>query len=173
MLTLGGLVRYVVFFVMKLKTRTVEIAGITCQPDEAWMTQVVRNLTDVRDGFLHDMHYLIVDRDPLYTGAFRRLLRESGVIPLRLPARSPNLNAFAERFVLSVKSECLDCIVPLGEAHLRAAVRAFVHHYHEERPHQGLGNERIAPKIAVTGTGPVQCRERLGGVLKFYYREAA
>ena len=132
------------------------------------MTQVVRNLTDVRDGFLHDMHYLLLDRDPLYSGAFRRLLRESGVIPLRLPARSPNLNAFAERFVLSVKSECLGCIVPLGEAHLRAAVRAFVHHYHEERPHQGLGNESIAPKITVTGTGPVQCRERLGGVLKFY-----
>jgi transposase InsO family protein len=107
-LTLGGLVRYVVFFVMKLKTRTVEIAGITCQPDEAWMTQVARNLTAVRDGFLHDMHYLILDRDPLYTGTFRRLLRESGVMPLRLPARSPNLNAFAERFVLSVKSECLD-----------------------------------------------------------------
>jgi putative transposase len=172
-LTLGGLVRYVVFFVMKLRTRTVEIAGITCQPDEAWMTQVARNLTDARDGFLHGMHYIIVDRDPLYTAAFRRLLRESGVTPLRLPARSPNLNAFAERFVLSVKSECLNCIVPLGEAHLRAAVRAFVHHYHEERPHQGLDNESIAPKTTLTGTGPVQCHERLGGVLKFYYREAA
>ena len=173
MLTLRGLVRYVVFFVMKLRTRTVEIAGITCQPDEAWMTQVARNLTDARDGFLHGMHYIIVDRDPLYTAAFRRLLREGGVTPLRLPARSPNLNAFAERFVISVKSECLNCIVPLGEAHLRAAVRAFVHHYHEERPHQGLDNESIAPKTTLTGTGPVQCHERLGGVLKFYYREAA
>ena len=93
--------------------------------------------------------------------------------PVRLPARSPNLNAFAERFVGSVKSECLAQMVPLGEGHLRAAVRAFVDHYHEERPHQGLGNECIAPTTAETGTGPVRCRERLGGVLRFYYRAAA
>src|SRR5215510_12051718 len=115
----------------------------------------------------------IVDRDPLYTAAFRDLLRDSGVKPLLLPARSPNLNAFAERFVGSVKSECLDRIVPLGEKHLRAAVLAFMDHYHEERPHQGLGNELIATKIVLRGPGPLRCRERLGGVLKFYYREAA
>ena len=93
--------------------------------------------------------------------------------PLLLPARSPNLNAFAERFVESIKSECLDRIVPLGEKHVRAAIRAFIHHYHEERPHQGLGNELIAPKTTLLGPGRVQCRERLGGVLRFYYREAA
>jgi putative transposase len=82
-------------------------------------------------------------------------------------------NAFAERFVGSAKAECPERIVLLGENHLRAAVRAFVHHYHEEGPHQGLGNELIAPKTTVIGTGPVRCRERLSGVLKFYYREAA
>jgi putative transposase len=82
-------------------------------------------------------------------------------------------NAFAERFVGSIKSECLDRIVPLGEKHLRAAIRAFMDHYHEERPHQGLGNELIAPKITLPGPGPVRCPERLGGVLRFYYREAA
>jgi transposase InsO family protein len=172
-LTFGGLVRYSVFFVIKLKTRAVEIAGITCQPNEMWMTQLARNLLDAGDGFLRGVHYLILDRDPLYSATFRRLLRDSGVKPLLLPARSPNLNAFAERFVLSVKSECVDRIVPLGEAHLRAAVRAFVAHYHEERPHQGLDNERIAPTTPSTGSGPIQCRERLGGVLKFYYRDAA
>jgi Integrase core domain len=122
---------------------------------------------------LRGMEYLILDRDPLYTAAFRDLLRDSGVKPLLLPARSPNLNAFAERFVGSVKSECLDRIVPLGEKHLRAAVRAFGDHYHEERPHQGLGNELIAPKTTSLRPGPVRCRERLGGVLEFYYREAA
>ena len=100
------------------------------------------------------MDYLILDRDPLYTAAFRDLLRDSGVKPLLLPARSPNLNAFAERFVGSVKSECLDRIVPLGEKHLRAAVRAFVDHYHEERPHQGLGNELHRAEDHVTRTGP-------------------
>jgi putative transposase len=113
-LTMRGLVRYVVFFVMKLKTRVVEIAGITSQPDEAWMTQVAQNLTDARDGLLRGVQYLILDRDPLYTAAFRRLLRDNGVKPLVLPAWSPNLNAFAERFVGSAKSECLERIVPLG-----------------------------------------------------------
>ena len=108
-----------------------------------------------------------------YTTAFRRMLRERGVKPLLLPAWSPNLNAYAERFVLSAKSECLERVVPLGEKHLRSAVREFVDHYHEERPHQGLGNELIAPQAKVIGTGPLKCRERLGGVLKFYYREAA
>ncbi|HEY3384743.1 MAG TPA: integrase core domain-containing protein [Vicinamibacterales bacterium] len=172
-LTMRGLVRYVVCFVMKLKTRTVKIAGITRQPDEAWMMQVARNLTDAHDGFLRGVTHLILDRDPLYPAAFRRLLRRSGVTPLVLPAWRPNLNAFAEQFVRSVKSECLERIVPLGEGHLRAAVRAFVEHYRAERPHQGLGNEIIAPKTPSIGTGPVTCRARLGGVLKFYDREAA
>ena len=172
-LTWRGLVRYVVFFVMTLKTRAVEMAGITSHPDEPWMTQMARNLTDPHDGFLRDAHHLILDRDPLYTATFRNLLRDSGVTLVRLPARSPNLNAFAERFVGSVRAECLARIVPLGEAHLRAAIRAFVDHYHEERPHQGLSNELIAPKTTLVGEGPVQCRQRLGGVLKFYYRAAA
>jgi transposase InsO family protein len=143
-LTIRGLVRYVVFFVMKLKTRAVTIAGITREPDEICMMQVGRNLT-AADGFLRGIQHVILDRDPRYTGAFRRLLRDSGVSPLVLPAWSPNLNAFAERFVESAKHECLDRMVLLCEAHLRTAVREFVHHYHEERPHQGLDNELIAP----------------------------
>jgi transposase InsO family protein len=102
-----------VFFVMKLKTRAVTIAGITREPDEIWM-QVGRNLT-AADGFLRGIQHVILDRDPLYTAAFRGLLRDSGVSPLVLPAWSPNLNAFAERFVESAKSECLDRMVLLGE----------------------------------------------------------
>ena len=153
---MGGLVRYFVFFVMRLKTRTVEIAGITCLPNEPWMTQIARKLTDAQDGFLRGVRSLILDRDPLYTTAFRGMVRDSGVRPLLLPARSPNLNAYAERFVLSAKSECLERIVPLGEKHLRAAVREFVDHYHEERPHQGLGNELIAPQAKVIGTGTLK-----------------
>ena len=172
-LTLRGLVRYVVFFVMTLKSRRVEIAGITSHPHGLWMMRVARNLTDGDDGFLRGVQYLILDRDPLYTASFCGLLRNSGVTPVRLPARSPNLNAYAERFVASVKSESLARIVPLGEGHLRATVRAFVDHYHEERPHQGLGNQFIAPKATSVGGGPVRRRDRLGGVLKFYYRAAA
>jgi putative transposase len=145
-LTWRGLVRYVVFFVIRLKTRTVEIAGITCQPHELWMTQMVRNLTDPYDGFLRDAQYVILDRDPLYTAAFRTLLRDSGVTLVRLPARSPNLNAFAERFVGTVRTECLARVVPLGEGHLRAAIRAFVDHYHEERPTRVCATRSSRPR---------------------------
>ncbi len=102
--TLGlfGPVRYMVFFVMELRTRRVNIAGIRVDPDGAWMKQVARNLTDVIDGFLLNADYLIHDRDPLFTHAFRELLDQSGVKPLRLPAKSPNLNPHAERFVKSI-----------------------------------------------------------------------
>jgi putative transposase len=158
---------------MKLKTRTAEIAGITRHPDEPWMTQMGRKLTDPDEGFLRDTQHLILDRDPLYTASFRNLLQDSGVTLVRLPARSPNLNAFAERFVGSVRTECLARMVLLGESHLRSTVRAFIDHYHEERPHQGLNNQLIAPKMTSIAGGPVRCRERLGGVLKFYHREAA
>src|SRR5262249_38072095 len=143
------------------------------EPDGEWMTQLARNLTDPSDGFLRGAEYLILDRDPLYTGAFRRVLRDSGEKPLVLPAWSPNLNAFAERFVESVKSECLERMVLLAEPHLRVAVRSFMQHYHEERPHQGLDNELIVPRTTAINSGPIACRERLGGLLKFYEREAA
>ncbi len=173
-LTLAGLVRFHVLFVIKLKTRKVEIAGITATPCEAWMKQIAKSLTDASDGFLLDMRYLILDRDSLYTAAFQHLLAESGVKPLRLPAKSPNLNAYAERFVLSIKSECLGRMVPLGERHLRSAIQQYMEHYHEERPHQGIGNEMIAPLHKdLVRTGRVRRRERLGGMLSYYYREAA
>jgi transposase InsO family protein len=173
-LTLHGLVRYWVFFVMDIKTRTVQIAGITCNPSGSWMKQIARNLTDSEDGFLLKIRYLIIDRDPLYTEAFRKMLKDSGVEPLRLPSRSPNLNAHAERFVLSIKSECLNRLVPLGEAHLRHAVGEFVRHYHTERHHQGLDSVLIAPDETAGQTeGAVACRERLGGLLNYYYRDAA
>ena len=126
------------------------------------------------DGFLREKRYLILDRDPFFTPAFRRTLTESGVKPVRLPARSPDLNAYAERFVLSIKSECLDRMILLGERHLRATVREYVAHYHTERNHQGLQNKLISPREMVGSIeGEVKCRERLDGLLKYYYREAA
>jgi putative transposase len=137
------------------------------------MTQIARNLTDADDGCLRGVQYLILNRDLLYTAAFRRLLRDRGVEPLVLPAWSAHVNACAERVVESATSECLERIMPLGEGHLRAAVRAFVQHDHAERPHQGLGNELSAPKTTSIGAGPVTCRPRLGGVLTFYDRDAA
>ena len=173
-LTFTGLVRYFVLFVIDIKSRRVQIAGIVRQPHGAWMKQVARNLTDGVDGFLAGKRYLIHDRDPLFTDAFRAVLRQAGVECLKLPAHSPNLNAFAERFVLSIKSECLSKLVPLGERHLRRAVAEFVEHYHRERNHQGLDNQLLTPAAPpANDNAPIARRERLGGLLNFYFRSAA
>ena len=138
------------------------------------MKQMARNLLDADDGFLREKRYLILDRDPLYTKEFRQMLRRAGVKPLLLPARSPNLNAYAERFVLSIKSECLDRIVPLGEGHLRRAIGEYLVHYHGERNHQGLDNVLLQGTPAPANeNGRVQRRERLGGLLNYYHRNAA
>jgi transposase InsO family protein len=153
-----------------METRRVEIAGIIRQPHGAWMLQVARNLLDIKDGFLTGKRFLLLDRDPLYTPQFRALLSSAGVTPIRLPANSPNLNAYAERFVRSIKSECLSELVLLGENHLRAAVREYLIHYHEERNHQGLAGQFILPPAHHNRPGPIVCRERLGGLLRFYHR---
>ena len=138
------------------------------------MKQIARNLTDADSGFLNGTRYLIHDRDPLFTRAFRERLKSSGVNTVKLPARSPNLNAYAERFVRSVKSECLAKIIPLGERHLRLAVKEYTDHYHQERNRQGLDNELIEKVIDGTKmAGTVDRRERLGGILNYYYRRAA
>ena len=173
-MTRSGLIRYFVLFVIDLKTRRVEIAGLAPQPDGEWMSQVARNLTDVDDGFLKGARYLIHDRDPLFTRAFRGVLKYSGVRTVKLPPRSPNLNAYAERFVRSIKSECLAQIIPLGERHLRQAVTEFTEHYHVERSHQGLDNRLIDDeRCRANLNGDIERLERLGGVLNYYYRRAA
>jgi putative transposase len=171
-LTMTGLVRYFVLFVIDLRTRHVRIAGIDPQPSQAWMVQVARNLTDATDGFLRKARYLIHDRDPLFTEQFVQTLKAAGVTTIKVPARSPNLNAFAERWVRSLRQECLRRIIPLGERHLRKIVAEYVEHYHRERNHQGLGNKLIVP-APTNGRGPVLRRERLSGVLNFYHRDAA
>lgn len=170
-LTLTGLKRYFVFFVIQLRSRRVEIVGVHPQPDGPWMEQLARNLTDPVDGFLSGSRLFIHDRDPLYTQHFREILRCGGVRPVRLPARSPNLNAYAERFVPSIKEECLSRVVPLlGERHLRRLVSEYVEHYHHERNHQGLDNRLLPPTpYPARSDGPIQRRERVGGLLNFYY----
>jgi putative transposase len=171
-LTSVGLIRCFVLFVIDLKTRRIKIAGIIPLPDGRWMKQVARNLTDTYDGFLIGSRYLIHDRDPLFTEEFRAILEAGEVRTVKLPPQSPDLNAYAERFVRSIKEECLSQIIPLGERHLRRAVTEYTEHYHFERNHQGLGNELIE-RQAGEAYGLVECRERLGGVLKYYYRRAA
>jgi putative transposase len=166
-----GLKTYYILFVIDLKTRRVEIAGITRHPTDAFMAQMARNLTDIMDGFLKDHRILICDRDTKFTEQFKRILRDVGVDVVLTPNRAPNCNAYAERFVLTIKSECARRMIFFGEASLRRAISEFVAHYHEERAHQGLGNERIERRDAV-GEGDVLCDERLGGLLKCYRRAA-
>lgn len=173
-ITRFGLVRYLVLFVIDLKTRRVEIAGIHPQPDGEWMGQIARSLTDWEEGFLNGSGHLIHDRDPLFTRSFRAILKSSGVETVKLPARSPNLNAYAERFVRSIKSECLAQIIPFGEQHLRHAVIEYTEHYHLERNHQGLDNQLIEKTKGVVDMNSAVVRhERLGGVLNYYERRAA
>ena len=171
--TVNGLVTYYVLFVMHVATRRVHIAGVAPCPNEPWIMQVARNLTMADVGFVVDHRYLIHDCDGKYCPAFDTTLQDGGVTPVRLPARSPNLNPHAERWVRSVKDECLSKLILFGEPALRAALRAYVDHFHGERNHQGKDNLLLFPTVAIHSTGPVRCRERLGGLLKFYHRTAA
>ncbi len=168
-----GLQRFVVLFFMELSTRRVEIGGVASRVNGLWMTQIARNLTDDVDGFLKGKRYLIHDRDPFYAGEFLSMLADAGIQSVRLPPRSPNLNAYAERFVRSIKEGCLERMIFFGEDSLRNAVCEFVTHYHKERNHQGLGNRLIVPMTAGETTGTVERHERLGGLLNYYYRQAA
>ena len=138
------------------------------------MQQIGRNVTDAFDGFLSDARFVILDRDPLDTDAFRNLLQGAGVKPIRLLPRSPNLNAYAERFVRTIKECCLRRMIFFGERSLHNAIHEFLKHYHHERNHQGLENRLIDPEHEVGSlNGSVACRERLGGMLRYYYRDAA
>jgi transposase InsO family protein len=169
-----GLVTFYVFFAIELATRRVSIVGITPGPNEAWMMQAGRNLTDAVDGFLSGKRFLILDRDTKYSAAFRGLLNDAGTEVVRLPPRSPDLNAFAERFVLSIKAECLNRMIFFGERSLRKATNEFADHYHRERNHQGLDNQLIEPACRETLTSnTIECVNRLGGILRFYHRAAA
>jgi transposase InsO family protein len=141
------------------------------------MLQVARNLLDAEDGFLRNATHLIHDRDPLYTKAWTTLLKSEGVNSVPIPASSPNCNPDAERFVKTVRSECLDHFVIFGERHLRHLLREFCAHYHTERFHQGLGGKLVQPPAEAGSDNRmgnrVDCRSRLGGLLNFYHREAA
>jgi transposase InsO family protein len=173
--TLGGLVTFYVLFFIKLDTREVHIAGITAHPTEQWMMQVARNLTMEEWGILKPGHYLLHDRDQKFCPAYNQLLDDAGVKRLPLPPRSPNLNAIAERFIRSVKSEALSQFILFGEKSLRHVLSEYLAHYHAERPHQGKGNVILFPGPRPEGAaeGPIECRERLGGTLKYYERKAA
>ena len=138
------------------------------------MKQMARNLMDFEDGFLNGKRYVFMDRDGKFSPAFRSMLEGEGVNPVVLPPKSPDLNAHLERFFGSLKSECLSRMIFFGENMLRTTTKQFLEHYHAERNHQGLDNRIIDPGNEVgCDDGDVQCRERIGGLLRYYYRNAA
>jgi putative transposase len=167
-----GLVTYYMLFVLDLKSRRVQIVGSTRNPDAAFMAQAARRLTDAIDGFLAGHRILICDRDGKWTDGFRALLEAAGVRIVRTPVEAPNANAYAERFVRSIREDCLDHLILFGERRLLHVLEEFVMHYHEERNHQGLGNALIAPAPRAVGGARIRCRERLGGLLRYYYQAA-
>jgi len=168
-----GVVTYHVLFAMELATRRVQLVGLTTQPNEAWMKQIARNLTDCVDGFLLGKRYVIMDRDSKFSLAFRSLIEGEDRKVKRTPARSPNCNAHIERFMRSIKDDCLNRLILFGERSLEKAITSYLLYYHRERNHQGLDSQIIepTPEVGLT-SGRVVRRDRLGGLLRFYYREA-
>ena len=167
------LIRCTVFFVIDYSTRKVFFAPIKLQPDGNYMKQVARILTDYEDGFLKGKRYLIHDRDPLYrTEGFHGILESIGIEPIKLPAKSPDLNSIAERFVKSVKYECLNYLIFTSVKQLDYALSEYQKYYHHERIHQSLGRI-IEEKHPTDNDAEIVCVERLGGLLKSYHRLAA
>jgi len=167
-----GLVTYYTVFVIDLASRRVHILGSTPYPGDVFMGQIVRLATAAEDGVLIGHSVLICDRDRKWSGVVRQRLGDAGIRVVLTPERASNANAHAERFVRSIKEECLGRIIPLGERHFRRAIAEFVEHYHRERNHQGLDNRLIAGTPATDVAGRVRQRSRLGGLLNYYERAA-
>ena len=169
--TWRGLVTYYTVFVIDLASRRVQILGSTPHPNDLFMRQVSRTLT-ATDGLLSADAVLICDRDRKWSRDVRTLLREASVHVIQTPFQAPNANAHAERFVRSIKHECLTGMVPLGERHFRQILTEFVDHYHRERNHQGLENRLIEPSVVGAHAGRIRRRSRLGGLLNYHKRAA-
>ncbi|MCL5736136.1 MAG: integrase core domain-containing protein [Actinobacteria bacterium] len=162
---------YVLSF-LELSTRKVHLAGVTAHPNSCWVTQQARNLAI--EGHLSETHFLIHDRDAKYSGPFDEVFRSEGVRVVRTPIRAPNANAVAERFVRTVRRECLDHVLVLGERHLDRVLAEYVRHYNKERPHRGLALQTPEPKLTShSAGGDVVRTSRLGGLINEYQRRAA
>ena len=163
---------YVLFFV-ELGTRRVHLAGCTAHPTAEWVTQQARHLSwQLQDGPIVT-RYLIRDRDSTFVRAFAAIFHSEGVEIIRTPYRAPNANAVAERWIRSVRQECLDHRLIIGEAHLRRVLDVYVSFYNEVRPHQGLNQRTPVTSPPPAHPGPIRCRSLLGGLLRSYDREAA
>jgi putative transposase len=170
--TVHGLVTFYTLFVIDLASRRVKMLGSTRHPDALFMQQITRALVFADDGALAHHRVLICDRDAKWSRAVRDRLTAAGLQVVQTPYRAPNANAHAEWFVRSIREECLDRVVPLGERHFRQIVSEFVMHYHSERPHQGRANDLLECPWPQVTRGLIRRRPRLGGLLNFYERAA-
>ena len=162
---------YVLFFI-ELGSRRVHLAGCTTNPTGAWVVQQARNLSFTN--VLERMRFLIHDRDSKFTAAFDEVFRSEGITVIRTPLRAPQANAYAERFVRTVRNECLDWLLIIGRRHLEQVLRIYIQHYNRERPHRGLALQPPEPaQITEPRARAVARRDRLGGLLHEYYRAAA
>ena len=166
-----GLVTMYTLFVIELKSRRVHIVGSTAHPNAIFMKQAALELVAFDGSFRRGKTHLILDGDAKFTAEFKEIPSDANVKAVRIPPRSPNCNAYAERFVLTIKREVLNKLILFGRAALDRSISEAVVHYNSERPHQGIGNEIIDPRDS-NSTGDVVRRERLGGLLNFYDRAA-
>jgi putative transposase len=160
-----------VFFFIELATRRIHLAGITANPDGIWVAQQARQLIWMLDEKETPIRFLIHDNDRKYPQAFDTLFRSEGVHIILIPYRAPNANAFAERWVRTVREECLDHLLILNEAHLRRVMGEYIGYYNEARPHQGIGQQTPIPYQKSKDAGIIQSRKVLGGILNDYYRQ--
>ena len=163
---------YVLFF-LELGTRRVHIAGCTAHPTSAWVTQQARQMSWILHEEGPPIHFLIHDRDATFPASFDQVFEAEAVTIIRTPFRSPKANAFAERWVRSVREECLDQVIILGERHLHQVLKEYVSYFNHARPHQGIAQQIPAGDNRSVGDGPIRCRDVLGGIIHDYYRAAA
>jgi putative transposase len=153
-------------------SRRVHLAGCTTNPSGAWVVQQARNLSFTN--LFERMRFLIHDRDSKFTAAFDELFSSERIKVIHTPVQAPQANAYAERFVRTVRNECLDWLLILGRRHLEHVLRIYVQHYNRERPHRGLAlTQPEPPEIKPSPGGDVHRRDRLGGLVHEYYRAAA
>ncbi len=163
---------YVLFFI-ELGSRRVYVAGCTDKPTAAWVTQKARQMSWRAEDEQLPIRFLIRDRDAKFSASFDTVFAADDVTIIRTPFRAPKANAFAERWVRSVRQECLDHVLILNERHLQRVLKEYVEYFNHARPHQGLAQEVPAGVRRSAETGPVRCRDVLGGIIHDYYREAA
>jgi transposase InsO family protein len=162
---------YVLFFI-ELSTRRVCVAGTTSRPDSAWITQQARNLAIKQE--LEDKHILLRDRDAKFSGTFDEVFRTEGLTVVKTPIRAPRANAFAERWVGTVRRECLDHVLIFGRRHLQRVLHTYAEHYNRARPHRGidLRPPDAAPRLARSAETRIHRRDVLGGLIHEYERVA-